>query len=103
MPERPHLRFPIELGSGGRLRTVEQDSDDELACAIAMILAWPEGSKREAPGFGAAPTMGESGGADLGAMRVAVERTEPRVRAYLDNDRLTEALETVHFGFGAAE
>jgi len=97
MPERPHLSFPVALGSGGRLRTVEQGTDEELAEAIAMVLAWPQGTKREAESFGAAPTIGEM--PDLEALRVAVERSEPRVRILMGIEKLDAAIERIALDF----
>ncbi len=47
----PKLRVPIEMGTHG-FRTVEQDSDDEVAACVYAVVATPLMSRVEEPMFG---------------------------------------------------
>ncbi len=49
----PHLALPLRVGGDGRFAVLEQDSGDEIAQNVAVILATPEGSRAELPEFGA--------------------------------------------------
>lgn len=52
MPDVPHFALPLRLGGDGRLAVLEQDSPDEIAQNVAVILATPAGSRAELPEFG---------------------------------------------------
>lgn len=49
----PHFALPLRIGGDGRFAVLEQDSPDEIAQNVAVILATPEGSRAELPEFGA--------------------------------------------------
>jgi phage baseplate assembly protein W len=51
MPLIPKLRVPLEV-SGTGFRTVEQDSDEEIAACVYALLATPRGSRLEEPDYG---------------------------------------------------
>lgn len=47
----PKLAVPLRV-AGGRLATVEQDSDDEIAACVYATVATPRGSRLEEPDYG---------------------------------------------------
>lgn len=100
MPERPHIAFPPRLTSGGRLAVNEQDSDEDVASGIAVILSWPRGTRRGKPDFGVPPPLFEQ--AELSELRDAVMANEPRA-ATIDPELLDttmrRGIESIRFGF----
>jgi phage baseplate assembly protein W len=52
MPQVPHFALPLRLDAAGRLAVLEQDSADEIAQCVAVVMATPEGSRIEVPEFG---------------------------------------------------
>jgi hypothetical protein len=91
----PHLAYPFEVArQGNRIgaRTVEQDSQAEIAQCVYAVLATPPGSRIEAPDFGLAdPTFL---GADLDVIRAALDDAEPRA-VYLADEDLEGMVQTV--------
>lgn len=73
----PHLRVPLQVVAG-HLAVVEQDSEDELAQSVAVVLGTLRGERPVVPGFGITDQgFQEPRAAELVA---AVEANEPRVR-----------------------
>lgn len=81
----PKLRVPIEMGSTG-LRTVEQDSEDEIAQCAYAILATERGSRLEQPEFGITDPTFEQGGMDLGEALLALATWEPRAEVEAEQE-----------------
>lgn len=81
----PKLRVPLEMGARG-LRTVEQDSVDEVAQCVYAILATPLGSRLEQPEFGIEDDTFELQPLDLSAWQEAIASWEPRARTLADQD-----------------
>lgn len=48
----PHFAVPMTLLPDGTVKVTEQNSDDEIMDCIKTILAYPIGSRVEAPEFG---------------------------------------------------
>lgn len=48
----PHFAVPLRLDGSGRFAAVEQDSGDEIAQCVAVVMATPAGSRLEVPDFG---------------------------------------------------
>ena len=51
MDNVPHLALPLRV-TGAQFATVEQDTEEELATAVAVICAFEPGSRVERPDFG---------------------------------------------------
>ena len=73
----PHLALPLRVDATGRLATVEQDSPDEIAQNVAVILATAEGSRVEVPEFGV-PRVEFTARIPAHEIVAAVEEWEPR-------------------------
>ena len=82
----PHLALPLRVDATGRLATVEQDSADEIAQNVAVILATAEGSRVEVPEFGV-PRVEFSSRITANEIAAAVEEWE--LRATLTVDAVT--------------
>jgi phage baseplate assembly protein W len=48
----PHFALPLRLDGTGGFAVLEQDSVDDVAQCVAVVLATPVGSRAEAPTFG---------------------------------------------------
>lgn len=77
-----HLALPVRLDGRGQLVTVEQDTLEEIAQNVAVILATPLESRVEVPDFGS-PRL-EFVGPDADGMLAAVNEWEPRATLDLD-------------------
>jgi phage baseplate assembly protein W len=73
----PHLALPLRLNGRGSAVTVEQDSPEEIAQCVAVVLATPVGSRVEVPDFGS-PRADFDEQPDTAGMVAAVEEWEPR-------------------------
>lgn len=52
MTDTPQISYPFEILSTGLVREVEQDTVDEIAMSVEIILRYPIGSRDELPDFG---------------------------------------------------
>jgi hypothetical protein len=82
MDDVPHIKLPIEI-AGRAYATVQQDTDDELACTVAAIAQFPYGYRIEAPEFGVDPLEFEVQPLDVTGLEQACEVYEPRARLVL--------------------
>lgn len=48
----PHLSLPLRVGTGGSFEAVEQDTIEDVAQCVGVIVQTPIGSREELPGFG---------------------------------------------------
>lgn len=78
----PHLSWPLTLNSNGSFAALEQDSVEELAQCVAVLIVTPAGSRMEAPDYGS--PRPEFGAVDAAATYAAVLEWEPRVDLTLD-------------------
>lgn len=77
MDNVPHLALPLRV-IGGAYATVQQDTVDELTTTVAVVCAFPLGSRIERPAFGiASPELADEP-LDLADIRAAVAAYEPR-------------------------
>lgn len=86
MPDREQLAYPFQLGSDGRILTVEQDSDDDIEASMAVIVSWPIGTRDSNPDFGIDEQAFQQGGADLDEISTALQIAEPRATPLLEQD-----------------
>lgn len=101
MQTREHFAWPFQVTSQGTVATVEQDTDEEIETAMAIILSWPQGTRPSDPMFGVDEQAFLAGGPDLGELRAAITAYEPRALArILDSDEtLTQFVATVRVGY----
>lgn len=78
----PHFSLPFRLGANGAFVVNEQDSVDELADCVAIVIATPVGSRLEAPDYGTARY--EFGDPAPDAIVAAVAEWEPRADITVD-------------------
>lgn len=72
--------------SPASFRTVEQDSVDDVAQCVYVILATERGSRIEDPDFGITDPTFEVGGMDLGEALLQIETWEPRADVTIEED-----------------
>lgn len=72
----PHLALPLRLDGSGRFATNEQDSTEDVASCVAVVIGTPEGSRVEVPDFGCPRT--EFAGPSPDDIVAAVDDWEPR-------------------------
>lgn len=87
MPNR--LALPLSVTGSGSFSTITQDSDDDVAQCVALVLATPVGDRRACPGFGLPDPLGR--GLDADTVAVALELWEPRADAATVVASMTDA------------
>jgi len=81
----PQIAFPFEILPSGLVREVEQDSLDEIAMSIAIILRFPIGSRYELPNFGVPDLSFRLSTEDLSSLLAEhISRWEPRARIFIE-------------------
>ncbi len=71
-----HLALPITVTGSGRLATVEQDSEADLAQSVALLVDTRPGERRAEPGYGVPDPL--FGGVDLAEITQAIVTWEDR-------------------------
>lgn len=87
MPElnTPQIAFPFEILPSGLVREVEQDSLDEIAMSVEIILRFPLGSRAELLNFGVPDLTFRLSTEDLSALLMEhVTRWESRARIFIE-------------------
>lgn len=84
-PLIPHLALPLRL-RGSSLAAVEQDTPEEVATAVEVVLRYTPGDFDVDPAFGTPSQLFRQGGADVQEILDAVARYEPRVDALVTED-----------------
>jgi phage baseplate assembly protein W len=77
MIDRPHFAFPFTRGADGRVRCVEQDSDEHVMSCVNVIVRCPAGFRLDRPDFGI-PWPEYRTTFDASELDAAVSRLEPR-------------------------
>lgn len=94
MPARPlipHIALPVRM-IAGRVAAVEQDTLDELATRVEVVVRYQPGDLDHDPEFGVTDETFRQGGPDPDVYLAAIGRFEPDVDALAeaDPDRLAE-------------
>lgn len=94
MPDVPQFSLPLRL-QGTDFATVEQDSSQELADRVNILVRTPPGWLDGAPGFGLADQQFRKGGADIAEVGRQIDTWVPDAGAVLEHDPtgLDEALD----------
>lgn len=78
MARIPHLKIPLEL-AGNSFATVEQDSPEDIAQCVKIILRTPFGSRDDVPTMGLTEQRYRAGGPNLAEIERQILEHEPRV------------------------
>ena len=73
----PHLAFPFRIGRDGAAVVLEQDTLDEIAQSVQVLMMTHEGDRLEVPDYGISDLV-FTVDPDLEAISAAVEEWEPR-------------------------
>ena len=92
----PHLAFPFRLERDGSAAVLEQDTLDEVAQSVQVLMMTHEGERIEVPDFAIADLV-YGVDLDLEAVSSAIEEWEPRAtsRVFDGVDREDELIRTV--------
>lgn len=83
--DTPQLAYPFEITSSGAVREVEQDTLDEIAMSIEIILRYPLGYRDELPDFGIPELAFRESTEDISSMLADyVSRWETRAAAFVE-------------------
>lgn len=96
MSQPLQMSYPLRFVNGLPVM-VEQDSAQEIAECVEVILRYPAGSCVDLPEFGIPDPTFAQNGLDLDVVRDVVEEWEPRAEAVLERDPrfLADALDAV--------
>jgi hypothetical protein len=74
----PQFAAPFSVGDDGLVKTVEQNSVDDVAACVYNIITCPQGMKPGDPQFGIPWPLFQTVPLNTGAILSAVQRIEPR-------------------------
>lgn len=89
MTDIPHFKMPFQF-DGARAAEVEQDTIEDVAGCVEVVLRTPRGHRDELPEFGT-PDPTFTSPPDIDSLRSAVAEWEPRAEATVEGD--TDAFE----------
>jgi hypothetical protein len=92
-PAIPHLELPIRRGAHGGLVAVEQDTLEDVASCVRLVLHTPLGHIDANPDLGRPELAFMPTSAD--ELRALIERAEPRVDLLVEDNRLTDLVREV--------
>lgn len=98
MADRPHFAFPFERDpSTGKVRVVEQDSEEHIMSCEHVIVRCPLGWRDEKPEFGWPWPEFATIPLDLASLEAALRQWEPRSMATAEDyaDVANEAIRNV--------
>lgn len=101
MASVPHFSFPLRLAADGGLATVEQDTIDDVAQCVRVLVDTAVGERVELPAYGIEdPSFTE--GIDRDEIRRAVDEWEPRAALMIESepDQYDEMIENVIMDVG---
>ena len=88
-----HLALPIAVTGSGRLATVEQDSEADLAQCVALLVDTRPGERRAEPGYGVPDPL--FGGVDLAEITQAIVTWEDRADLMFAEDVARGVIDSV--------
>lgn len=97
-PDVPHLAFPFRVTVRGKAALVEQDSIDEIAQNVEIIVRTRRGERLEIPEFGVSPLLFRVlSSSDMTLLESQIREWEPRADTFADGapDRYDELIERI--------
>jgi phage baseplate assembly protein W len=91
----PHLRIPFFVGATDAAEVVEQDTPDEIAQCVQVLISTTIGQRIEIPDYGVPDsTFVQETDVQIGAIVAAVAKWEPRASVQITSvpDSLDELL-----------
>ena len=92
MPDPRHFAYPFrfeKLRTGqARVASTLQDTPEEVADAVEVIVRTTAGERATLPGFGRPDSLESGTGVDLARaqLQTAIDESEPRARAIVEGD-----------------
>ncbi len=86
----PHFAQPFEFNNKGVVKTVEQDSEQDILDCVLRICLCPEGFREDQPEFGLPELAFQTIPLDLKAVEEAIERFEPRCTTQIVERAMSE-------------
>lgn len=80
----PHFRLPFRV-TNGSVDTIEQDSLDEIAQCVQVLLSTELGTRLELPDYGIAQPLFMTK-IDFSAVLAQLDKWEPRARTVINSD-----------------
>lgn len=88
----PHFKLPLQVGRRNALETVEQDTLDEIAQCVEVLLSTVVEERIELPDYGI-PDLAFTVGLPIHELETRIEEWEPRATAVLaENPDLLDEL-----------
>lgn len=89
----PHFKLPLRIGLDGHAEVLEQDTPEEIAQCVQVLLSTRVGDRIESPEYGI-PDQVFTTVPDLATIQAAIERWEPRatVKLVSEQDWLDELI-----------
>lgn len=84
----PHLQIPFRIGQDGSALVFQQDTLDEVAQCVGVLVATVVGARKEVPAYGIPDPTFTRG--DQGAIHNAVALFEPRAKILSIDDQLSD-------------
>lgn len=85
----PQIDFPFRLDARGQIVVVEQDTVEEVAASVAVILSTTPGTRLERPEFGSGDLAFRGAGGIREAILAANDH-DPRAQIHIDDERLVD-------------
>lgn len=100
----PHLALPFRVERNGKVAVLEQDTLDEIAQSVLVLLLTHRGQRLEVPDYGIQDLVFDSD-IDYSAITAAIFEWEPRASAIIDDDisPLDDMIRTIRARVSAGE
>jgi phage baseplate assembly protein W len=92
----PHFAVPFRVDTSGSVAVVDQDSDEEIAQCVRVLMSTTMGERIELPDYGIPnPVFATVSTHDDADMAAAVGKWEPRATALVHSEVIDESLRHV--------
>jgi phage baseplate assembly protein W len=92
----PHFAHPFRVDASGSVAVLDQDTDEEIAQCVQVLLSTTVGERIEVPTYGIPnPVFRNQSTVDDANMAAAVRKWEPRATALVHSTVIDESLRHV--------
>jgi phage baseplate assembly protein W len=92
----PHFALPFRVEASGSVAVLDQDSEEEIAQCVGVLMSTTVGERIELPGYGIrSPVFSTMSTHDDADMAAAVGKWEPRATALVHSEVIDESLRHV--------